>query len=184
MSIKDNWCFKYDESLFNLKDLSIQNLLRNLIAFYVVMEGIFFYCGFSQVLALGRRGKMVGVAEQFQYILRDESGHLNFGIDMINTIKAENPEVWTPEFQLEVLEMIEEGTVLETVYGFDINPNGNSTITPQQNAQYMQFIGNRRCEQLGLKSRFTPVANPFEWMAEMVDISKEKNFFKFGDLVA
>lgn len=178
MLIKDNWCFKYDESLLNLKDLPVQDLLRNLIAFYVVMEGIFFYCGFSQVLALGRRGKMIGIAEQFQYILRDESNHLNFGIDLINTIKMEHPEVWTSEFQQEVLEMIEEGTVLETVYGFDINPNGNSTVTPQQNAQYMQFIGRRRCEQLGLNSRLAPVSNPFEWMAEMIDISKEKNFFE------
>lgn len=177
MVIKDNWCFKYTKDMGNM-DLPLQDLLRNLIAFYVVMEGIFFYCGFSSVLSLGRRGLMVGTAEQFQYILRDESQHLSFGIDLINTLIYENPEIWTADFQQEIIEMIEEGSVLETVYGYDINPNGCSTITPRQNAQYMQHIATRRCEQLGLKSSLPPVANPFGWMAEAVDINKEKNFFE------
>ncbi len=83
-----------------------QRLLRDLIAFYVVFEGIFFYVGFTQILSLGRRNKMTGTAEQFQYILRDESMHLNFGIDVINQIKIENPHLWTAEFQQEVLDMI------------------------------------------------------------------------------
>ena len=72
-----------------------QRLLRDLIAFYVVFEGIFFYVGFTQILSMGRRNKMTGTAEQFQYILRDESMHLNFGIDVINQIKIENPHLWT-----------------------------------------------------------------------------------------
>ncbi|MGH8604707.1 MAG: ribonucleotide-diphosphate reductase subunit beta, partial [Gammaproteobacteria bacterium] len=72
-----------------------QKLLRELIAFYVVFEGIFFYVGFVQVLSMGRRNKMMGTAEQFQYIMRDESMHMNFGIDVINQIKIENPELWT-----------------------------------------------------------------------------------------
>jgi len=177
MAIKDNWCFRFTDAL-SKPELSIKDLIRNLVGFYVVMEGIFFYCGFSSVLSLGRRGRMVGTAEQFQYILRDESQHLSFGIDLINTLIAENPEVWTPDFQLEILELIEEGSVLETVYGYDINPEGCATITPRQNAQYMQYIANRRCEQLGLKSRLPVVANPFQWMSEAVDINKEKNFFE------
>lgn len=183
MSMKDNWCFQFDESMEN-SSLSTQELLKNLIAFYVVMEGIFFYCGFSQVLALGRVGKMIGVAEQFQYILRDESMHLNYGIDLINQIKLENPDIWTPEFQLKVHEMVEEGAMLETAFGYDVNPNGTKVITPQQNARYMQFIAHRRLTQLGLKPRFEAPENPFPWMSEMIDISKEKNFFNFGDLVA
>lgn len=177
MVIKDNWCFKYTENMGD-PNLPIKDLLRNLIAFYVVMEGIFFYCGFSSVLSLGRRGRMVGTAEQFQYILRDESQHLSFGIDLINTLIFENPEVWTADFQQEVIEMIEEGSVLETVYGYDINPNGCATITPRQNAQYMQHIAIRRCEQIGLRSNIPATANPFGWMAEAIDINKEKNFFE------
>ena len=79
-----------------------------MIAFYVVFEGIFFYVGFTQMLSMGRRNKMIGTAEQFQYILRDESMHLNFGIDVINQIKIENPHLWTPEFQAEIIEMIQK----------------------------------------------------------------------------
>ena len=73
-----------------------QRLLRDLIAFYVVFEGIFFYVGFTQIFSMGRRNKMTGTSEQFQYILRDESMHVNFGIDVINQIKIENPHLWTP----------------------------------------------------------------------------------------
>ena len=97
---------------------------------------------------------------------------------MINTFIFENPEVWTADFQQEVIEMIEEGSVLETVYGYDINPNGCATITPRQNAQYMQHIAIRRCEQIGLRSNIPATANPFGWMAEAIDINKEKNFFE------
>lgn len=101
-----------------------QELLRNLIGFYVITEGIFFYCGFTQILSMGRRNKMTGVAEQFQYILRDESMHLNFGIDVINQIKLENPHLWTEEFQAETKQMILEGTELEIAYARDTMPRG------------------------------------------------------------
>src|SRR3989338_2953110 len=83
------WSLKYTQSLgdptFHTGTLeNDQRLLRDLIAFYVVFEGIFFYVGFTQMLSMGRRNKMTGTAEQLQYILRDESMHLNFGIDLIN----------------------------------------------------------------------------------------------------
>jgi ribonucleoside-diphosphate reductase beta chain len=99
-----------------------QRLLRDLIAFYAVFEGIFFYVGFVQLLSLGRRNKMVGTAEQIQYILRDESMHLNFGMNVINQIKLENPHLWTETFQQEVRTMIKEGVELEHQYAIDTMP--------------------------------------------------------------
>jgi ribonucleoside-diphosphate reductase beta chain len=95
---KASWALKYTQDL--RPDLHTgtaetdKELLRNLIAYYCVLEGIFFYCGFTQILSMGRRNKMTGVSEQFQYILRDESMHVNFGIDVINQIKMENPHLW------------------------------------------------------------------------------------------
>ena len=74
-----------------------QTLLKSLIVFACLMEGLFFYVGFTQILSLGRQNKMTGAAEQYQYILRDESMHCNFGIDLINQIKLENPQLWTPQ---------------------------------------------------------------------------------------
>ena len=83
-----------------------RTLLKSLIVFACLMEGLFFYVGFTQILALGRQNKMTGAAEQYQYILRDESMHCNFGIDLINQIKAENPQLWTPEFKAEIKALV------------------------------------------------------------------------------
>ncbi len=155
-----------------------QELLRNLIAFYVVTEGIFFYCGFSQILSMGRRNKMTGVAEQFQYILRDESMHLNFGIDVINQIKLENPHLWTTEFKAEVVQMILEGTELEIAYARDSMPRGVLGMNAATMEEYLHFIANRRLAQLGLPEQFPGAQNPFPWMSEIMDLRKEKNFFE------
>ncbi|WP_130410737.1 ribonucleotide-diphosphate reductase subunit beta [Fluviicoccus keumensis] len=155
-----------------------QHLLRNLIGFYAVTEGIFFYCGFTQILSMGRRNKMTGVAEQFQYILRDESMHLNFGIDVINQIKNENPHLWTAEFQQEVIQMILEGTQLEIEYARDTMPRGVLGMNAAMMEEYLQFIANRRLVQIGLPEQFPGVKNPFPWMSEIMDLRKEKNFFE------
>ncbi|MFC6632368.1 ribonucleotide-diphosphate reductase subunit beta [Microbulbifer taiwanensis] len=155
-----------------------QELLRNLIAFYAVTEGIFFYCGFTQILSMGRRNKMTGVAEQFQYILRDESMHLNFGIDVINQIKLENPHLWTEEFKQEVTQMILEGMELEVAYARDTMPRGVLGMNANMMEEYLHFIANRRLSQLGLKEHFPGAQNPFPWMSEIMDLRKEKNFFE------
>ncbi len=155
-----------------------QQLLRNLIGFYAVTEGIFFYCGFTQILSMGRRNKMTGVAEQFQYILRDESMHLNFGIDVINQIKLENPQLWTEEFKEEVTQMILEGTALEIEYARDTMPRGVLGMNAAMMEDYLHFIANRRLTQLGLSEQFPGAQNPFPWMSEIMDLRKEKNFFE------
>jgi len=155
-----------------------QMLLRNLIGFYAVTEGIFFYCGFTQILSMGRRNKMTGVAEQFQYILRDESMHLNFGIDVINQIKLENPQLWTAEFKQEVVQMILEGTQLEIEYARDTMPRGVLGMNAAMMEEYLHFIANRRLSQLGLPEQFPGAQNPFPWMSEIMDLRKEKNFFE------
>ena len=155
-----------------------QQLLRNLIGFYAVTEGIFFYCGFTQILSMGRRNKMTGVAEQFQYILRDESMHLNFGIDVINQIKLENPQLWTEKFKEEVSQMILEGTALEIEYARDTMPRGVLGMNAAMMEEYLHFIANRRLTQLGLSEQFPGAQNPFPWMSEIMDLRKEKNFFE------
>ena len=155
-----------------------QELLRNLIGFYVVTEGIFFYCGFTQILSMGRRNKMTGVAEQFQYILRDESMHLNFGIDVINQIKLENPHLWTESFVEEITQMILEGTELEINYARDTMPRGVLGMNAGIMEEYLHFIANRRLAQLGLPEAYPGAKNPFPWMSEIMDLRKEKNFFE------
>ena len=155
-----------------------QKLLRSLIVFACIMEGIFFYVGFVQILALGRQNKMTGAAEQYQYILRDESMHLNFGVDLINTIKMENPGLWTAAFREEITGLIKKGVELEYRYAEDTMPRGVLGLNAPMFKEYLRFIANRRCQQIGLDEQYPGATNPFPWMSEMIDLKKEKNFFE------
>jgi ribonucleoside-diphosphate reductase beta chain len=155
-----------------------QTLLRSLIVFACVMEGLFFYVGFTQILALGRQNKMTGAAEQYQYILRDESMHCNFGIDLINQIKLENPHLWTAEFRAEIREIFKQAVDLEYRYAEDTMPRGVLGLNASMFKSYLRFICNRRCQQIGLDPLFPNEENPFPWMSEMIDLKKERNFFE------
>jgi ribonucleoside-diphosphate reductase beta chain len=155
-----------------------QRLLRSLIVFACLMEGLFFYVGFTQILALGRQNKMTGAAEQYQYILRDESMHCNFGIDLINQIKLENPHLWTAEFRDEIQELFRTAVNLEYRYAEDTMPRGVLGLNAPMFKEYLRFIANRRCQQIGIDSLFPGSSNPFPWMSEMIDLKKEKNFFE------
>jgi ribonucleoside-diphosphate reductase beta chain len=155
-----------------------QKLLRSLIVFACIMEGLFFYVGFVQILALGRQNKMTGAAEQYQYILRDESMHLNFGVDVINQIKLENPHLWTPAFREEIRGLIQKGVELEYRYAEDTMPRGVLGLNAGMFKEYLRFIANRRCQQIGIDVLYQGATNPFPWMAEMIDLKKEKNFFE------
>src|SRR3984957_12073881 len=180
---KAAWALPFTQSLGDPNfrtgtDADDQRLLRDLIAFYVVFEGIFFYVGFTQILSMGRRNKMTGTAEQFQYILRDESMHLNFGIDVINQIKIENPNLWTKDFQKDMIKLIKEGVDLEYQYAIDTMPRGILGLNANMFKDYLQFIANRRLAQLGMSEEYSGATNPFPWMSELIDLKKEKNFFE------
>jgi ribonucleoside-diphosphate reductase beta chain len=155
-----------------------QQLLKSLIVFACLMEGLFFYVGFTQILALGRQNKMMGAAEQYQYILRDESMHCNFGIDLINTIKLENPHLWTPAFKEEIKALFLEAVELEYRYAEDTMPRGVLGLNAAMFKGYLRFIANRRATQIGLETLFDQDENPFPWMSEMIDLKKERNFFE------
>ncbi|WP_295461558.1 ribonucleotide-diphosphate reductase subunit beta [uncultured Pseudomonas sp.] len=180
---KASWGLKYTRSISDPEfktgtPETDRQFLKNLIAYYCVLEGIFFYCGFTQILSMGRRNKMTGTAEQFQYILRDESMHLNFGIDMINQIKIENPHLWDAQMKDEATQMILQGTQLEIEYARDTMPRGVLGMNAAMMEDYLKFIANRRLTQIGLKEEYPGATNPFPWMSEIMDLKKEKNFFE------
>lgn len=183
VATKATWALPFTQSLgdANFHTGNTQNdqrLLRDLIAFYVVFEGIFFYVGFTQILSMGRRNKMVGTSEQFQYILRDESMHMNFGIDVINQIKIENPHLWDAAFKQEIIQLIKDGVALEYQYAKDTMPHGILGMNAEMFEEYLHFIANRRLLQIGLPELYPGAENPFPWMSEMMDLKKEKNFFE------
>lgn len=179
---KDDFVVNLTKSVFdpNFKTKGIQNIQKfthDLIGYYVIMEGIFFYAGFAMMLALKRQNKMKGIGEQFEYIMRDESTHLAFGCDLINTIKTENPEIWTEEFKKEAVELIKKAVELEKQYAFDACPKGLLGINAEQFSNYVEYIADRRLERIDLPKIYSK-ENPFPWMSQSTDLSKEKNFFE------
>ncbi len=158
-------------------DEGAQTFLKNLIGYYLIMEGIFFYTGFVMVLSFHRRNLMTGIGEQFQYILRDETIHLNFGIDLINGIRNENPPLWTEDFQAAMIERVRYAVELELDYAHDCLPDGILGLNRDLFRDYVQHIADRRLERIGLPMQYGS-PNPFPWMSETMDLAKEKNFFE------
>lgn len=156
---------------------NIQKFVHDLVGYYIIMEGIFFYAGFAMMLSMLRSNKMVGIGEQFQFILRDETVHLAFGADLINTIVQENPEVWTEDFKKLLTENIKKGVELESKYADDALPRGILGLRAETVKQYLQYIADRRLERIHLDKVYD-VKNPFPWMSEIMDVKKEKNFFE------
>ncbi|WP_348663026.1 ribonucleotide-diphosphate reductase subunit beta [Chlamydia vaughanii] len=155
----------------------LRQFIKNLVGYYIIMEGIFFYSGFVMILSFHRQNKMTGIGEQYQYILRDETIHLNFGIDLINGIKEENPEVWSQELQDEIVELIKQAVDLEIDYARDCLPRGILGLKSSMFIDYVRHIADRRLERIGLKPIYNS-KNPFPWMSETIDLNKEKNFFE------
>ncbi len=155
----------------------LQTLVKNLIGLYVVTEGIFFYGGFVTMLSFGRQNRLPGTCEQIQYILRDESIHMNFGIELINAIIDENPEVWDESFQEEMIIFIKSAVTLEGEYISDCLPNGILGLNTDVLDEYIKYLADRRFEKLKLPQQYG-ASNPFPWMSEVIDLKKEKNFFE------
>ena len=169
---------EFRTSMFGGTERNDQELLRSIIVFACLMEGLFFYVGFTQILSMGRQNKMTGAAEQYQYILRDESMHCNFGIDLVNQIKLENPHLWTREFKEEITALFRRAVELEYAYAEDTMPRGVLGLNASMFKGYLRFIANRRAQQIGLDPMFPNEENPFPWMSEMIDLKKERNFFE------
>jgi ribonucleoside-diphosphate reductase beta chain len=121
---------------------------------------------------------MTGAAEQYQYILRDESMHCNFGIDLVNQIKMENPHLWTPAFREEIQGYMKTAVELEYRYAEDTMPRGVLGLNAPMFKEYLRYIANRRCQQIGVEQLYPGASNPFPWMSEMTDLKKERNFFE------
>ncbi len=154
-----------------------QKFLENLVGYYVIMEGVFFYAGFAMILSFHRQNKMKGIGEQFQYILRDETVHLNFGVDLINGIIHENPELWTEEFRAGLVDKVRGAVELEQAYARDCLPNGVLGLNAGLFEEYVRYVADRRLERIGLPRQYM-AKNPFPWMSETIDLGKEKNFFE------
>lgn len=179
---KDAFILSFNEGIFNptFKTGIFENdqkFLENMVVFSLILEGIFFYSSFAVIFGFQRLNKMVGSAEQIQYIMRDESQHLNFGINIINTIKQEQPELWTPDFKERAIKLVRHAVDLEAKFAAEVFPKGIFGLNADGFRKYIEHIADRRLERVDLTPQYnTP--NPFPWMSEAIDLNKEKNFFE------
>jgi len=154
------------------------DILRDIITYYIICEGLFFYSGFAMLLSFGRQNKLPGVSEQIQYTLRDESLHIEFGTNLIHTIIKQEGDVWSDSFKQQTVEQIRTATDLEVDYTRDVLPRGVLGLNADLFVGYMQYIANRRLASLGFPTIFSNPINPFPWLTETIDLAKQKNFFE------
>jgi ribonucleoside-diphosphate reductase beta chain len=154
-----------------------KDFIRNLVAYNIVMEGIWFYSGFMVVLSFRQRNQLRNVGSMINWVLRDESLHLKFGINLVHGILEENAELVDANFAEEIKNIIVEGVNLETAYNKDLFPRGILGLNADYVNQYVQYVADRRLEELGLGKHYN-VTNPAKWMATSTDVFELVNFFE------
>ncbi len=154
-----------------------KDFIRNLVAYNVVMEGVWFYSGFMVMLSFRQRNQLRNFGSMINWVLRDESLHLKFGINLIHNILEENAELLTEEFAAEIRNIIIEGVDLETAYNKDLFPNGILGLNADYVNQYVQYVADRRLQELGMPKYYN-ATNPAKWMSTATDVFELVNFFE------
>jgi ribonucleoside-diphosphate reductase beta chain len=155
-----------------------QLLAKNIFVFGQCMEGTQFYGLFGMVLSLYRQGKFPGIGMMFRYTLRDESNHIELFKNLFLDLVEENPEIWTPAFRGELLNLMREAVSLEKAFIRDCLPIAGLGLSSEEFEAYIDYVADRRLEGVGLDTLNPGVGNPLPWLAELMDIKKEQNFFE------
>lgn len=154
-----------------------KDFIRNLIAYNVILEGVLFYSGFMVALSFRQRNLLRNFGSLIDWVVRDESLHLQFGINLILTVLEENPDLQTPDFAAEIRQMILDAVEMESDYNRDLLPNGILGLNANYVNQYVQYLADRRLEELGFEPEYK-VSNPAKWMAAANDTLELVNFFE------
>ena len=155
-----------------------QELAKNIFIFGQCMEGTQFYGLFGMVLSLARQNKFPGIGQMFRYTLRDESNHIELFRNLFRVLIDENPDVWTEEFRNELVDIMKEAIVLEKDFIRDCLPVNSVGLSAEEFCTYIDYIADRRLNGVGLEVLNPGLENPFPWLAEMMDVKKEQNFFE------
>ena len=154
-----------------------KDFVRNLVAYNIVLEGIWFYSGFMVGMSFRRRNLLRNVGSLLDWITKDENLHLTFGINLLLTILDENPDLQTQEFADEIRNLILQAVTLEEAYNKDMLPKGILGLNADYVNQYVKFMTDRRLEELGFEKEYN-VPNPAKWMAAANDTLELVNFFE------
>lgn len=173
---KTSKALRRDLDLTKLEDQRL--LAKNIFVFGQCMEGTQFYGLFGMILSLYRQGKFPGIGTMFRYTLRDESNHIEVFRNLLMDLVEENPDIWTSEFREELVELMKEAVALEKEFIRDCLPMSAVGLSTGEFEQYIDFIADRRLADCGLRQLNPGVVNPLPWMAEIIDVRKEVNFFE------
>lgn len=171
---------EFTKSIVDTKEVSDQELFRNLFGFYAIMEGLFFFSGFLIGLSFGRRQILRGVSSLVNYILRDETIHLGFGMQAMRKLLNENPAILTPELKKELIETMDKAVQLETAYAQEAMPEGILGMNSKYYIKYCKHIADRRLKTLGLGEVYK-VANPAPWLMTSTDMPSLRSFFEASE---
>ena len=155
-----------------------QLFAKNLFVFGQCMEGTQFYGLFGMILSLYRQNKFPGIGQMFRYTLRDESNHIELLRNLFMDLVGENPDIWTAEFKEELRTLMKEAISLEKDFIDDCLPVSSIGLSPDEFKEYIDYIADRRLKGCGLDELNPGVKNPLPWLAELMDIKKEQNFFE------
>ena len=183
-TIKKKNAFVINSSNGLRKDLDLtqtenkKKLAENIFIFGQCMEGTQFYGLFGMILSLYRQNKFPGIGQMFRYTLRDESNHIELFRNLFMDLIQENPDIWTEETRENLRALMAEAVSLEKEFIADCLPVNALGLNTEAFHQYIDYIADRRLEGVGLTPFHPGIANPFPWLAEMMDIKKEQNFFE------
>jgi ribonucleoside-diphosphate reductase beta chain len=153
-------------------------LAKNIFVFGQCMEGTQFYGLFGMILSLYRQGKFPGIGTMFRYTLRDESNHIEVFRHLFLDLIEENPEIWTADFRAELVGLMKEAVTLEKAFIRDCLPIAGVGLSSEEFESYIDYVADRRLEGVGLDALNPGIGNPLPWLAELMDIKKEQNFFE------
>jgi ribonucleoside-diphosphate reductase beta chain len=177
---KGDFCFKWIDSIQELDTLKTKEdrrkFLMNLICFATCVEGLFFFAAFAYVYFLRSKGLLAGLATGTNWVFRDESMHMAFALEVIKTVRKEEPDLFNEQMEDMVVQMLEDAIDCEMEFAQDILQFGIAGLSPKDMRQYLEFVADQRLESLNIAPRYN-VRNPFPFM-ELQDMQELANFFE------
>jgi ribonucleoside-diphosphate reductase beta chain len=177
---KADFCYKWLNSMQDISSLDTEEqkrqFLLNLICFATCVEGLFFYAAFAYVYFMRSKGLLNGLASGTNWVFRDESGHMNFALNVVHTVREEYPGLFDDRMREQVVEMLEEAVECETQFAEDLLGGGVAGLTVKEVRGYLEYVADQRLMNLDMPVHFG-TRNPLAFM-ELQDVQELSNFFE------
>lgn len=177
---KAEFCFKWIDSINELDELKTKEdrrkFLLNMVCFACCIEGLFFFAAFAYVYFMRSKGLLNGLASGTNWVFRDESCHMAFAFEVVETVRREEPDLFDDELKAQIVTMLKEAVDCEMTFAEDILSGGISGLSQRDMRQYLEFVADQRLMNLDMEPHFG-AKNPFAFM-ELQDVQELSNFFE------